>query len=113
MMKKVIVQDNIIISKAANGWAVQMPRQIENPSGGMGESLSDMMSGIMPMVKEIFKEKEKDPLLSRMQEENEYAEPAQKTEEPVPVIGEDPYLFIFERFSDILGFLASKFRDFD
>ncbi len=87
----------VIIQKIGNGYIVTLPVKREN----------EYARQIMPMVREIRSQQDKDPLLEQLQgKAEEKKEPAQAYE--LIAVGN---VFCFESWQEVLDFLAQKFDE--
>lgn len=104
----VTVSTDIVITRVANGWAVQIPAAYTKQP-----DLSSEMQPMLKMVDHILERQQKDPILAKLQGEDPHAEEPAEVLGEAPPIGKDDHLFVFARFDQVLQFLSEKFSASD
>jgi hypothetical protein len=105
------MQNDIIISKVANGWRVQMPMRIPEPPD-FSRDISQSLEPLIPLFKNLMKIRDEDPLLAELQKQNELESEPESDPDPVqmpdPIIGIDRSEYVFPSFGQVLDFLEEE-----
>jgi len=94
-------QNAIIITKVANGWAVQLPMTQK------AHREPTIIEQYKPLIREALRMRGGDPVLEEIEEQNKQPEFIM----PDPSIVADEGLYIFHEFKEVLEFLLQRFGE--
>lgn len=100
----------VVINRTANGWMVEMPTTYKRED--VADGVEQGLNAVLPKIMEVMGKLQKDPVLEKIERENEALE-EQETPEPEadPKIGIQENIFVFGAFHQVLVFLEEQFPD--
>jgi hypothetical protein len=97
------VPNSISIQRVANGFIVEMPKPYTPQLDG-AEFGQALMSSVTPAFKEMMRLRDEDPLLAKLQQQEEDDPPVET--EPLEAVGIDAYIHVFPTWEGMLDFLS-------
>jgi hypothetical protein len=108
------MEREIRLVHVANGWEVYLP--VKQPTVEP-EPTAGIFDQVIPLFKQMIKIRDEDSVLSEIRERNEQLAEDEPDDQapaaPDPVIGQDPNLFVFATFGEVLQFLDDRFSVLD
>lgn len=110
------MQNEIQILRVSNGWAVTLPR--EYPQLGRVApypTITEQIKDAMPLIKQVVKMRDSDPLLDELQGKSYEPEEEVKVDSKLQrdIIPKDETCHVFTTFAQVLQFLDKTFSSLD